>query len=281
MPCRGDQHLGCGLVRLLRLIELETDDALLLGECPDPHRGGEVAVHGLHPELVVAIGKHEPPLPSELDGLLLPQGSLIAPDLHVVHELGDDHVVALDIGDGVLLGEAACLVAQGHILAGDCRCAVGAFEGEPPVAGATLAVRDHDGDGVDGVEVEGVELLRGDRHAKGLALGGVVDRADGLIVELLRHGEGVAVRVVDGIIVGEAQVFISQVAIDAADGGCAVGSGKCPRPGGRPALAVGDHDLHGMRPKGQFIDRDGNGIYKISRRAERLRRSAIDRLRRR
>lgn len=119
MPCRRDEDLRRPGVRLLRLRELEGDDGLLLGEVPDPHTRREVAINGLDAELVIPICEDEPILTGELDRLLLAERSLIAADLLVVDELGDDHVVALDVGDGVLLGEAARLLAEVFVLPRD------------------------------------------------------------------------------------------------------------------------------------------------------------------
>ena len=51
-----------------------------------------------------------------------------------------------------------------------------------------------------------VELLRREGDGERLALRGVVDRAELRVVELLLHGEGVPVRVVDRVLVGEGEV---------------------------------------------------------------------------
>ena len=217
MPRRRNEDLRRGLVCLLRGVELEGDDALRLGEIPDSHGGREVAVDRLDSELMVAIDEGEPHLPSELDRGLLSEGCLIGSNLLVVDKLSDNHVVALDVADGVRLGEAPRLVAEIGVLPGDGRGRIGALEGEATVARAPLAVRGRDLDCVDGVEVQGIEHLGRDRHAEGVALRGVVDGADDLVVELLSHIDRVSVCVVDRILVSKAQVLVAQVGVDAAD----------------------------------------------------------------
>ncbi len=281
VPCGSDEHLRRPGVGLLRLCEVEANDLLLLGEIPDAHGGREVAVHGLDPELVGPVGQGEPFFPGELDRGLLAEGGLIAPDLHAIHELGDDHVVALDVADGVLLGEAAGLEPDVAVLPGDSGRGVGALEGENTVGDAALAIRDGDLERVDGVEAQRVELLGGDGQREPALLRGVVDGAEDFVIEGLRDGERVVVRVGDGVVVGEAQIFVAQVSIDAGDRRRGVGAGERPRPGRRASLPIRDDDLDRMLAEAQFIDRDEDAIFRFSRRGERLRRPPIARLRRR
>ena len=72
-------------------------------EGEDADAGSEVAVDRLDAELVLSVSQREPLLSGQLDRFLLSQRRLIAADLHIVHELGDDHVVALDVAHGVVL----------------------------------------------------------------------------------------------------------------------------------------------------------------------------------
>ena len=281
LPCGGDEDLRRPGVRLLGLCELELDDRLLLGEIPDSHACREVAVHGLHAELMGPIGEGEPLLPGELDRLLLAERRLIAADLLVVHELRDDHVVALDIGDGVLLRKAARLLPEVFVLAGDARGGVGALEGETAVGCAALPIRCLNDEIVDRIEPQRVELFRSDGDGKLLALRGVVEGAEGLVVELLDDCDGVPVRVVDGVGVRETDVLVPEVGVCAGDDRGGVDSGECPCPGSRSALAVRDDDLDRVLPEGDILDVDGDRVFCFSRRGERLRRSPIKRLRRR
>ena len=229
----------------------------------------------------MSVSQREPLLSGQLDRFLLSQRRLIAADLHIVHELGDDHVVALDVAHGVVLREAPVLQTEGLVLPGDRRRGVRALEGDTAVGRAALAVRDGDLEGVDRIEAQRVELFRGDRHGQLLALGRVVDRADRLVVELLHDGQRVAVRVVDGVGVGEAEVLIPEVAVAAGNGRGGVGAGERPRPGRCAALPIADDDLDSVLAEAQGIDIDGDGVYQISRRGKRLRRLPIERLRRR
>ena len=194
MPCRRDEDLRRPGVRLLRLCELEGDDGLLLGEVPDPHTRREVAVNGLDAELVIPICEDEPILTGELDRLLLAECRLIAADLLVVDVLSDNHVVALDVGDSVLLGEAARLLAEIFVLSRDSRGRVRPLEGEAAVGCAALAVAGRDDEIVDRIEAQGVELFRSDRDGELLALGGIVDGAENLVVQLFDDRDFVAVK---------------------------------------------------------------------------------------
>ena len=281
MPCRRDEDLRRPGVRLLRLRELEGDDGLLLGEVPDPHTRREVAINGLDAELVIPICEDEPILTGELDRLLLAERSLIAADLLVVDELGDDHVVALDVGDGVLLGEAARLLAEVFVLPRDSRSRVRPLKGEAAVGCATLPIGGGDDEVVDRIEAQGVELFRGDRDRELLSLRGVVDGAERFVVQHLDDRHGVPVRVVDGVVVGEADVLVPEVGVRAGDGRGGVDAVESPRPSRRSALPVSDDDLDRVGAEGQFADVDRDRVFEISRRGERLRRSPINRLRRR
>ena len=281
MPCRRDEDLRRPGVRLLRLRELEGDDGLLLGEVPDPHTRREVAINGLDAELVIPICEDEPILTGELDRLLLSERSLIAADLLVVDELGDDHVVALDVGDGVLLGEAARLLAEVFVLPRDSRSRVRPLKGEAAVGCAALPIGGGDDEVVDRIEAQGVELFRGDRDRELLSLRGVVDGAERFVVQHLDDRHGVPVRVVDGVVVGEADVLVPEVGVRAGDGRGGVDAVESPRPSRRPALSVSDDDLDRVGAEGQFADVDRDRVFEISRRGERLRRSPINRLRRR
>lgn len=227
------------------------------------------------------VGEGEPFSPRELDRLGLPEGRLIASNLLIVHELGDDHIVALDVGDSVLLGKAPRLKPEVGVLPGDARCGVGTLEGDAAVGRAALSVRDGDLESVDRIEAQVVELLRRDGDGERLTLRGVVDRADFPIVELLLDGEGVPVRVVDRVLVGEGEVLVAQVAIDAGDRRGRVRPGECPCPGRRSALPIRDDDLDRVLAEAQFVDWNRYTIFQFSRRGERLRRSPINRLRRR
>lgn len=281
MPCRRDEDLRRPGVRLLRLCELEGDDGLLLGEVPDPHTRREVAVNGLDAELVIPICEDEPILTGELDRLLLAECRLIAADLLVVDVLSDNHVVALDVGDSVLLGEAARLLAEIFVLSRDSRGRVRPLEGEAAVGCAALAVAGRDDEIVDRIEAQGVELFRSDRDGELLALGGIVDGAENLVVQLFDDRDFVAVRVVDGVVVGEADVLVSEVGVRAGNGRGGIDSGECPCPGSGAALAVRYDDLDRVGAEGQFADVDRDRVFEISRRGERLRRSPLNRLRRR
>ena len=281
LPRRRHKHFGRRCVGLFRRGQLKLDDRLFLAEGEDADAGSEVAVDRLDAELVLSVSQREPLLSGQLDRFLLSQRRLIAADLHIVHELGDDHVVALDVAHGVVLREAPVLQTEGLVLPGDRRRGVRALEGDTAVGRAALAVRDGDLEGVDRIEAQRVELFRGDRHGQLLALGRVVDRADRLVVELLHDGQCVAVRVVDGVGVGEAEVLIPEVAVAAGNGRGGVGAGERPRPGRCAALPIADDDLDSVLAEAQGIDIDGDGVYQISRRGKRLRRLPIERLRRR
>ena len=281
LPRRRHKHFGRRCVGLFRRGQLKLDDRLFLAEGEDADAGSEVAVDRLDAELVLSVSQREPLLSGQLDRFLLSQRRLIAADLHIVHELGDDHVVALDVAHGVVLREAPVLQTEGLVLPGDRRRGVRAIEGDTAVGRAALAVRDGDLEGVDRIEAQRVELFRGDRHGQLLALGRVVDRADRLVVELLHDGQCVAVRVVDGVGVGEAEVLIPEVAVAAGNGRCGVCAGERPRPGRCAALPIADDDLDSVLAEAQGIDIDGDGVYQISRRGKRLRRLPIERLRRR
>ena len=209
------------------------------------------------------------------------EGCLIASNLLVVDVLGNDHVVALDVGDGVLLGEAASLEPEVCVLPGDARGGVGALEGEAAVCRASLAIRDGDLEGVDRIEAQRVELRRRDGDGELLTPGRVVDRAELRVVELLLHGEGVPVCVVDRVLIGEGEVLVAQVGVDAGDRRGGVRPGECPCPGCRSALSICYDDLDRVLAEAQFIDWNIYTIFQFSRRGERLRRSPINRLRRR
>ena len=230
---------------------------------------------------MLSIGKREPLLSGQLDRFLLPQRCLIAADLHVIHELGDDHIVALNVAHGVILCETPVLQTEGLVLPGDRRCGVCAFEGDATVGRTALAVRDGDLEGVDRIKSQRIELLGGDRHGQLLALGRIVDRANRLVVEFLHDGQCVAVRIVNGVGIGEAEVLISEVAVAAGNGRCGVCAGERPRPGRCAALSIADDDLDGVFTETQGVDIDRDGVYQISRRGKRLRRLPIERLRRR
>ena len=177
------------------------------------------------------VREGEPILAGELDRLLLAECRLIAADLLVVDELGDDHVVALDVGDGVLLGEAARLLAEIFVLSRDSRGRVRPLEGEASVGRAALAVAGRDDEIVDRIEAQGVELFRSDRGGELLALGGIVDGAKNLVVQLFDDRDFVAVRVVDGVVGGAADGLVSEVGGRAGNGRGGVDSGECPCPG--------------------------------------------------
>ena len=275
VPCGSDEDLRRPGVGFLRLGELEGDDRLLLGEVPNPHARREVAVHGLDAELVRPVREGEPILAGELDRLLLAERRLIAADLLVVDELGDDHVVALDVGDGVLLGEAARLLAEIFVLSRDSRGRVRPLEGEAAVGRAALAVAGRDDEIVDRIEAQGVELFRSDRDGELLTLRGIVDGAENLVVQLFDDRDFVAVRVVDGVVVGEADVLVSEVGVRAGNGRGGIDSGECPCPGSGAALAVRYDNLDRVTPEGVLSDVDRDGVFCFSRRGERLRRSFI------
>ena len=229
----------------------------------------------------MSIGTREPLLSGQLDRFLLSQRCLIAADLHVIHELGDDHIVALNVAHGVILCETPVLQTEGLVLPGDRRCGVCAFEGDATVGRTALAVRDGDLEGVDRIKPQRIELLGGDRHGQLLALGRIVDRANRLVVEFLHDGQCVAVRIVNGVGIGEAEVLISEIAVAAGNGRCGVCAGERPRPGRCAALSIADDDLDGVFTETQGVDIDRDGVYQISRRGKRLRRLPIERLRRR
>ena len=228
-----------------------------------------------------AVGQGQPLLAGELDRGLLSEGGLIASDLLVIHELGDNYIVSLDVGDGVGLREVPGLQAEICVGARDRRGGVGALEGEASVSCAALAVRDGDREGIHRVKTQGVELLCGDGQGQSLASRGVVDGAERLLTESLGDSQRVAVRVIDGVLVGEAQVLVAEVGVGAGDAGGRVGSGERPRPGSCAALSIADDYLDRVGAEAQFIDGDGDRIYRISRRGKRLRRLPINRLRRR
>lgn len=192
---------------------------------------------------------------------------MIAADLLVVDELGDDHVVALDVGDGVLLGEAARLLAEIFVLSRDSRGRVRPLEGEAAVGCAALAVAGRDDEIVDRIEAQRVELFRSDRDGELLTLRGIVDGAENLVVQLFDDRDFVAVRVVDGVVVGEADVLVSEVGVRAGNGRGGVDSGECPCPSSGSALAVRYDDLDRVAPEGVLSDVDRDGVFCFSRRA--------------
>ena len=64
-----------------------------------------------------------------------------------------------------------------------------------------MAVAGRDDEIVDRIEAQGVELFRSDGDGELLALGGIVDGAENLVVQLFDDRDLVAVRVVDGVVV--------------------------------------------------------------------------------
>ena len=138
-----------------------------------------------------------------------------------------------------------------------------------------------------GGDDEVVDLLRAEGEAfeaknrELLSLRGVVDGAERFVVQHLDDRHGVPVRVVDGVVVGEADVLVPEVGVRAGDGRGGVDAVESPRPSRRSALSVSDDDLDRVGAEGQFADVDRDRVFEISRRGERLRRSPINRLRRR
>lgn len=128
---------------------------------------------------------------------------------------------------------------------------------------SALTVRDGDRDGVDRIEAQRVELLARDGYIQSLASGGVVDGSERLVVEGFHDRQGIAVRVFDRVLIGEAEVLIPEVDVGAGDRRGRVRSGERPRPGRRSALPISDDHLDRMRAEAQFIDRDGDRIYRI------------------
>ena len=180
-----------------------------------------------------------------------------------------------------LLGEAARLLAEVFVLPRDSRSRVRPLKGEAAVGCAALPIGGGDDEVVDRIEAQGVELFRSDRDGELLTLRGIVDGAENLVVQLFDDRDFVAVRVVDGVVVGEADVLVSEVGVRAGNGRGGIDSGECPCPGSGAALAVRYDNLDRVAPEGVLSDVDRDGVFCFSRRGERLRRSPINRLRRR